>query len=273
MSDVEKDQLSLKERIYIIIFEADTKKGKAFDVFLLWAILLSIVIVLLESVQSLRELFGFHFRVLEWVLTVLFLIEYVFRIYCARDRLKYLFSFFGLVDILSILPTFLSVFVVGSHSLLVIRGLRLLRIFRVFKLGRHTKAAGILLTALQASRAKITVFLGAVLALVLVMGSLMYLIEGAESGFSSIPRAMYWAVVTMTTVGYGDIVPQTPLGQGLAALIMICGYGIIAVPTGIVSAELANVESQNENLRHCKSCSSPIANNNAQYCHQCGHKL
>ncbi len=262
-----------RQRLYEIIFEAETPSGKAFDVILLWGILLSVGAVLLESVESYGRLYGKELRILEWVLTGLFTLEYIVRVICVRRPTRYIFSFFGIVDLLSIIPTYFSLFFFGTHSLLVIRGLRLLRVFRVFKLGRYTGEAKVLLAAIQASRPKITVFLGGVLGLVLTMGAVMYLVEGAESGFTSIPRAMYWAIVTMTTVGYGDIVPQTALGQLLASAVMICGYAIIAVPTGIVSVELANVERQKYGDRVCKRCSRDEHQKVANYCVVCGEKL
>lgn len=262
-----------RQKLYEIIFEADTLSGKNFDVALLWAIFLSVGAVLLESIEGFSTRYGNELKALEWVFTGLFSIEYAVRIYCVRRPLRYIFSFFGIVDLLSIVPTFLSLFLVGTHSLLVIRGLRLLRVFRIFKLGRYTGEARVLVTALKASRPKITVFLGAVMALVLVMGTLMYLVEGAEAGFTSIPRSIYWAIVTLTTVGYGDIVPLTSLGQTIASIVMICGYAIIAVPTGIVSVELANVEKLNLNQRQCKECGKSGHNLDALFCMQCGNKL
>ncbi len=269
----QKPRLSLREIIYDVIFEADTPAGKAFDVILLWAIFLSIGAVLLESVDSYAQDYGAILRAVEWGFTVLFTVEYLIRIYSCPKPLSYIFSFYGLVDFLSILPTYLSLFYTGTQSLLVIRGLRLLRIFRVFKLGRYTNEAQTLVTALHASRAKITVFLGSVLGLVLIMGAAMYLIEGESSGFTSIPKAMYWAIVTMTTVGYGDIVPQTTAGQIVASMVMMSGYAIIAVPTGIVSVELANAERSTNPKRQCRKCKRLGHENDAAFCMICGEKL
>lgn len=263
----------LRRRLYVIIFEADTPGGKLFDILLLWAILLSVVVVLVESVGEFSSHWGRELRVFEWLLTGLFTLEYAARLFCHKRPLRYIFSFFGLVDLLSIIPTYLSLYVAGSHSLLVIRGLRLLRVFRIFKLGRYTGEARVLINALKASRPKITVFLGVVLILVLIMGAVMYLVEGEEAGFTSIPRSIYWAIVTMTTVGYGDLVPQSDLGQFLASLVMICGYAVLAVPTGIVSVELANAENLNINKINCPSCSKDGHQWEACYCLYCGADL
>ena len=266
------DRISFKQKVYEVIFEAETPAGKLFDVVLLWLILLSIGAVMLESVQSFRQDFDRELTILEWIFTLLFSFEYLVRIYCVERPFKYVFSFFGIVDLLALVPTYMSLFFVGSPTLLMIRALRLLRIFRILKLARYTKESRVLIAALKASRPKITVFLGAVLVLILIMGSVMYMVEGTQAGFTSIPRAMYWAVVTLTTVGYGDIVPKTVLGQSIASFIMICGYAIIAVPTGIVSVELANVENLTNN-RKCKFCKKNGHNIDALFCMNCGEKL
>lgn len=263
----------LRKKLHEVIFEAETPAGKTFDVILLWAIVLSIVAVLLESVTSIREQFGSVLRIIEWAFTFLFTAEYLVRIFCVHRPLKYMGSFFGIIDLLAILPSYLSLLFTGAHSLLVIRAIRLLRVFRVLKLMRYVSESGILLQALIASRVKITVFLGGILSVVLIMGSLMYLIEGADHGFTSIPRSVYWAIVTMTTVGYGDITPQTPIGQFLSAIIMILGYAIIAVPTGIVSVELAQVERRQHNTVSCPGCTLEGHSPDAQYCRSCGIKL
>jgi voltage-gated potassium channel len=264
---------SWRSQLYEIIFDAETPAGRTFDVILLWAILISVAAVLLESIESFSAAYGFELKVVEWIFTILFTLEYLVRIICVKYPKKYIFSFFGLVDLLAILPGYLSLVFVGSHSLLVIRGLRLLRIFRIFKLGRYTGEAGTLLKALDASRAKITVFLGTVVTIVLIMGAVMYLVEGADSGFTSIPRAIYWAIVTMTTVGYGDLVPATSLGQFIASMIMICGYGIIAVPTGIVSVELANAQRMDLRAVSCPNCKKKEHPLEANFCMNCGEKL
>ena len=262
----------LRGWLHEVIFEADTPAGKAFDVSLLALILLSVLAVMLDSVSWVNEEYGDRMRVVEWVFTIVFTIEYLLRLYSVRRPLQYAFSFFGLVDLVAIIPTYLSLVVAGTQSLVVIRALRLLRVFRVLKLAQYLGEADELLRALRASRAKITVFLGTVLTVVLIMGSAMYLIEGEKAGFTSIPTGMYWAIVTMTTVGYGDITPTTVLGQMLSALLMIMGYGIIAVPTGIVSAELVRVPKA-VSTQACPSCSAEGHDHDATHCKFCGHKL
>ena len=229
--------------------------------------------VLLESVSSVRAQYGLELRAIEWLFTLLFTGEYVLRLYSVRRPGRYAASFFGLVDLLAILPTYLSLVVAGTQSLLVIRVLRLLRVFRVLKLAKYLGEANFLLAALRASRAKITVFLGTIMAIVLIVAALMYLIEGEETGFTSIPTAVYWAIVTMTTVGYGDIAPQTVAGQALAAALMFLGYAIIAVPTGIVSVELAGQAPRKVSTQACPSCSAEGHDHDASHCKYCGAKL
>jgi voltage-gated potassium channel len=266
---------SWRENLRVIIFEADTPAGKAFDVALLVAIVLSVTAVMLESVAWVRRDYGVELSLIEWLFTLLFTVEYVLRLAVVPRASQYARSFFGVVDLLAILPTYLSVLVPGAQSLLVIRGLRLLRIFRVFKLGRFLGEANLLTQALTRSRHKVTVFLGTVLILVTILGAVMYLIEGPENGFTSIPLAVYWAVVTMTTVGYGDLVPQTVLGQTLAAMVMILGYSIIAVPTGIITAEIVEtaVASRKVTTRCCPHCMSEGHEPTAGYCKDCGGAL
>ncbi|MEO0470655.1 MAG: ion transporter [Bacteroidota bacterium] len=271
------DDLTQRERIHEIIFEADTPAGKAFDVVLLVLIVLSVIVVMLESVSEIGQPYQNVFRFLEWAFTILFTIEYGLRIYSIRKPIHYITSFYGIVDLLSILPTFLSAFIFGSQYLITIRALRLLRIFRILKLGNHLSESSILFEALKASRNKITVFLVAVMTVVLIIGSTMYLVEGgADSGFTSIPRSVYWAIVTVTTVGYGDIAPVTPLGQFLSAILMVMGYGIIAVPTGIVSVELAHAEekmNKKVNTISCPTCGREGHDSDAIHCKFCGGKL
>lgn len=264
-----------RHRAHEIIFEADTPLGKTFDVVLLVMILASVAAVMLESVASIREHYGSELYIAEWVFTILFTIEYVLRLASVKKPLSYAKSMFGIVDLLAILPTYLSVLLPGAQSLLVIRSLRLLRVFRILKLGRYVDESHVLLTALRASRQKIIVFLTAVVTLVLLVGAAMYLIEGAESGFTSIPQSVYWAIVTMTTVGYGDIAPQSVVGKILASIVMILGYGIIAVPTGIVTAELTKVKPTRDlmNTQCCPSCAAEGHDKNATFCKFCGHKL
>ena len=262
-----------RERLHTVIFEADTPAGKRFDVVLLWAIVISVAAVLVESVASVREAYGTELRALEIVFTGLFTVEYALRLLSVRRPLKYMFSFYGLVDLLSILPTFVEVLLPGAASLRVVRMLRLLRVFRVLKLVGFLREAQTLKDALWASRRKIVVFLSAVLVLVTLLGTVVYIVEDAEAGFTSIPISIYWAIVTVTTVGYGDIAPQTVLGQMLASLMMILGYAIIAVPTGIVGAELARSEPVDTNTQACPGCGAEGHDDDASFCKHCGHAL
>jgi len=262
-----------RQKLQVIIFEADTAGGKAFDVALLVMIITSIIAVMLESVAAIRTTYGSVLRAVEWVITVLFTIEYALRLATVTRPLKYAFSFFGIVDLLAIIPTYLSLLITGTQSLLVIRALRLLRVFRVLKLAHFVGEAKVLRTALLGSVKKIIVFLGAVLTVVLIVGAAMYLIEGEENGFSSIPQSIYWAIVTMTTVGYGDIAPHTVLGKMLASMLMITGYGIIAVPTGIVTVELAGAKQKTITTQACPACSAEGHDADARHCKYCGELL
>lgn len=264
---------NLREHLHEIIFEADTPTGKAFDIVLLVGIVLSVVAVVLESVASIREAHGILLRRVEWFFTILFTAEYLLRLCTVRRPLKYAFSFFGLVDLLAIIPTYLSLAFAGTQTLLVIRALRLLRIFRVLKLVHYIGEARVLTDALRSSMRKITIFLGTVLSLVLILGTTMYLIEGEENGFTSIPQSIYWAIVTLTTVGYGDIAPQTILGKFLASTVMILGYGILAVPTGIVTVELANAHGKRMSTQVCRCCAAEGHDVDANYCKYCGEHL
>ncbi|MCA9639491.1 MAG: ion transporter, partial [Myxococcales bacterium] len=262
---------SLREKLYVVIFEHDTRAGKAFDLALLWGVLLSVVVVIAESVDGVREGYGPVLRGVEWFFTVVFSIEYLLRIYSARNRFGYALSFFGLVDFLAVTPTFVALLAPGALSLVVVRVLRLLRVFRVLKLASFHGEGDALLRALRASGPKIVVFLGAVLSIVVIVGSAMYVIEGPKHGFTNIPRSMYWAIVTLTTVGYGDIAPQTATGQVLASTLMILGYAIIAVPTGIVSAEMSRA-TQQEAIQ-CDACGAAESRADARYCRRCGSTL
>ncbi|MDH5719949.1 MAG: ion transporter [Spirochaetia bacterium] len=265
---------SLRFKIHELIFEADTRSGKLFEFFLFFSIIISVIVVSLESVEDFQKEHAEILRGLEWFFTILFTIEYVLRIISVKRVWPYIFSFFGIVDFLSIIPTYLSLILPGSQSLIVIRDLRLIRIFRVLKLGRYVKEGGALFDALKASRQKITVFLFTVILIVVNLGALMYLIEGKEHGFTSIPKSVYWAIVTLTTVGFGDIHPQTALGQTIAAVLMILGYGIIAVPTGIVSAELSQKKGHTKiSTQVCRFCSSEGHEPDAVYCKYCGNKI
>ncbi len=254
-------KLISKEHLFQIIFKSDTPAGKGFDIALLIAIVLSILTVMMESVQSFNARYGQLIKLLEWIFTAFFTIEYILRIYCARSRRGYMLSFYGLVDLISILPTYLSLIVAGSQYVLIVRSLRLLRVFRVLKLYHFLGEAQVLGKALRQSAAKIIVFIGTVVTLIFIVGSMMYLIEGPENGFTSIPTSIYWAIVTLTTVGYGDIAPQTIPGQLLASIVMIMGYGIIAVPTGIVSVELGKVDFETKGKKskvNLKNTRSPL---------------
>ncbi len=269
---------SWKKKIYIIIFESDTPTGRAFDIALLWLILLSIFLISIESLPNISEGYITYIFVLEWIITILFTLEYIIRILIVNHKKRYLLSFFGIVDLLAILPTYLSVFIPGTQFALVLRIFRLLRVFRILKLGRYIGESYVLLNALKASRYKITVFLEGVLIIVVIFGTLMYLIEGETSGFDSIPASIYWAIVTLTTVGFGDIAPVTPLGRVIASMLMLLGYGVIAVPTGIVTAQLskenaAPTKPSVAEPRICSSCSAEINDEEANYCKYCGKEL
>lgn len=271
----EKQRLNgIKLRVYEVIFESDTREGKLFDITLLCCIILSVAVVLLESVSDIKAAWGRWLIGVEWFFTIIFTIEYVARLWVVLHKRKYILSFFGIVDLLSILPTYLTIFFVGSQSLLVIRSLRLLRIFRIFKLARFIGESQKLTQALRASQYKIIVFLTTVMTSVIIFGTLIYLIEGPERGFTSIPTSIYWAIVTMTTVGYGDIAPQTTLGQTLASIIMIMGYGIIAVPTGIVTSEMIQLKGKEKlTTQVCPHCLKEGHDADADYCKFCGDKL
>ncbi len=262
-----------KAWLHEIIFEADTKAGKTFDILLILSIGISVSVVMLSSVKSFDTIYGATLDHLEWFFTVLFTLEYIIRLYCVGRPAAYASSFYGVVDLLGIAPSYLSLLFPGSQYFVVIRVLRVLRIFRVLKLVQYVKQAQILASALKASRRKIFVFLYTVLALVIVFGSLMYVIEGEKNGFSSIPKSIYWSIVTLTTVGYGDISPQTSLGQAIAAVIMICGYAIIAVPTGIVTVELAKQDKKTITTQVCRFCNAEGHDFDALYCKYCGTKL
>ncbi len=263
----------LRENLFEIIFEADTSAGKLFDIALLIIIVLSIISVTGESIPVLRNNFRHTFIILEWIFTIIFSLEYFLRIYAARKRIQYIVSFFGVIDLLAIMPAFLGIFIIGARSLLVIRALRLLRIFRILKISRYLKAGDTLIRALKSSREKIGVFMFAVLMVILLVGTLMYLIEGEQHGFTSIPKSIYWAIVTLTTVGYGDIIPQTVLGQFISGILMITGYAIIAVPTGIISVEIARSESQKPSSQVCPGCMREGHDVNATFCKFCGTQL
>lgn len=263
-----------KERLHEIIFEADTRAGKTFDIVLLAIIILSVIVVMLESVEAVHSRYGPILIGLEWFITVLFTIEYFLRIYLVKRSWTYIRSFFGVIDLLSFLPTYIEFLLPGTHYLLVVRIMRLLRIFRVLKMIHYVGEAALLRKSLMASRRKIYIFLFFIMNVTVIIGSVMYVVEGPEAGFSSIPRGVYWAIVTLTTVGFGDITPITPIGQFLASIVMIMGYGIIAVPTGIVTAEISSQkQSSPVSTRSCQNCSSEGHDSDAVHCKYCGETL
>jgi voltage-gated potassium channel len=265
---------TLKERLHRIIFGVDTSAGRAFDIVLLVLILASICFLMLETVEEFRSKWSATFKALDWIITSLFTIEYSLRVWTSENRKRYVFSFYGIVDLLSILPTYVSLFFVGTHALATIRVLRLLRIFRVLKLVQFMGEAHKLRQAMRTSAKKIVVFVFFVVIVSVIIGTLMFLIEGKEHGFTSIPRSIYWAIVTLTTVGYGDIAPQTPVGQILATVLMVTGYGVIAVPTGLVTAELVRRDMSDANMvKKCPSCGHETNRNDAKYCSNCGTSL
>tara|TARA_Y100000589_G_scaffold324045_2_gene359563 strand:- start:2920 stop:3717 length:798 start_codon:yes stop_codon:yes gene_type:complete len=261
-----------RAKLHEIIFEADTKKGKIFDIILLIAILISVFGVILSSVDSIEKDYGNILRFSEWIFTILFTIEYIFRIYCIKKPIKYIFSFMGIIDFLSIIPTYLVFLYPPIHVLVDIRAIRLIRVFRVFKLSRYLRGANIMQIALKSSRPKIIVFLLSVVLIVIILGTLMYIVEGQKNGFENIPKSIYWSVVTLTTVGYGDVVPLTTIGKFLASIIMILGYAIIAVPTGIVSAAIAKSASK-ITTQSCRVCSREGHDLDARHCKFCGASL
>ncbi len=272
MTPVSKNNKT-KLKLYEIIFEADTKSGRLFDIVLLWIILASIVLVMLESMHSVNDYFGEYLKLAEWIVTIIFSIEYAFRIYVLRKPFAYIFSFYGIVDLLSVLPTYLSIFLTGGSGLMVIRALRLLRVFRILKLSRYTKEAGNILAALKESRHKVGVFLAAILTIVTILGTLMYMVEGEENGFTSIPEGIYWAIVTLTTVGYGDIAPHTDLGKFISSFVMILGYAIIAVPTGIVTVAFNKQMDAGVSTQVCPECLCETHEPEAKFCKKCGAEL
>ena len=274
----EQPQTDFRQIIYEIIFGYESRAGKLFDVVLIAMILVSVTAVLMDSVEQYHLRYGAFFYRLEWFFTIAFTIEYLLRLYSTPNKKAYVFSFYGLIDLFSILPTYIAFVLPSAQYLIVIRIMRVLRIFRILKLFRYMGEANLLYTALLQARRKILVFLFSVLTLIVIFGALMFIIEGPEHGFHSIPHSIYWAIVTITTVGYGDISPQTPMGQLVAAVAMICGYAIIAVPTGIIGAELMNEyqersKKEAENSRKCVSCKSTGHDMDARFCKYCGNKV
>lgn len=271
----------LKYKLHQIIFKTDTKAGRRFDIGLLWLILTSILIVVLESVQTLRNEYHIVFYSLEWIITILFTLEYFLRIYVAKNRMRYVFSYIGFIDLISFLPTYISLLLPGGQYFLVVRGLRLLRIFRILKMVNYIKEIGVLLQSIKNSWPKISIFMLFILILVTILGSIMYLIEGPSNGFTDIPNSIYWAIVTLATVGYGDITPVSPLGKIIASFIILIGYGIIAVPTGIITTEIIKEGRKQENktkskqtgCSKCTTCQYYQPDLNGIFCSRCGTKL
>lgn len=262
-----------RDKLHEIIYEADTPEGKLFDVVLLIIILISIIAVMLESVASIKIVYGEELDIIEWVITVFFTLEYISRIIAVRKPLSYILSFYGIIDLLATLPKYINILFPGSGFLLSIRALRLLRVFRILKLVKFVGASNQLLLALKKSRIKIAVFLFSVVIVCVILGTIMYMIEGPENGFVNIPISIYWTIVTLTTVGFGDITPMTPLGQFISVLIMILGYGIIAIPTGLVTAQFMQESSVPQNTQRCPVCNADHHKDKAKYCYNCGTKL
>jgi voltage-gated potassium channel len=270
----QEESKSWREKIHSIVYESSTPAGKAFDVTLLFLIFTSILVVMLDSVEALHSRYGNFFLTLEWTFTILFTIEFILRLICINKPMRFIFSFFGIIDILSIIPTYLGLFYAGAQTLLVVRALRLLRVFRIFKLRHYVNEMQFLLQAIKGSIRKISIFMMMVFTTVIVLGSVMYLVERGQNGFTSIPDSIYWAIVTITTVGYGDISPVTPLGKFVASVIMLMGYGIIAVPTGIITTEMAlAARNKNHSAEACTNCGREGHEDDAVYCKYCSAKL
>lgn len=265
--------MNIKSKLHEIIYEAETPSGKIFDIILICVILLSVITVMADSTKAISNNYPRAITSLELFFTVLFTVEYILRIYCIKKPSKYIFSFYGIVDLIAILPTYLMYILPGAQFISTIRILRVIRIFRVLKLATYIKESSVIMQAVIASKKKITVFLFFIILLVTFLGSLIYVIEGPENGFSSIPQCIYWAIVTMTTVGYGDITPHTALGKAFSSIFMIIGYGIIAVPTGIVTTEISKAVLRQENTISCPSCAKEGHDMSAIFCNRCGHKL
>ncbi len=268
-----KPRTALQDKLFSVIFGTDTPAGRNFDLLLITAILISVGALLLDTVEAVNQRIGPQLLALEWFFTVLFTVEYLTRLYCSPNKRAYAGSFYGVVDLLAILPSYLALLFPATHYLLIIRLLRVLRIFRVLKLMRYLREANVLVRSLYAARRKILVFLSSLITLITLFGSVMYLVEGPENGFTSLPRSIYWAIVTITTVGYGDITPQTALGQGIAALAMITAYAVIAIPTGIISAELIHEVQRDRSLRRCNHCDRSGHDTDANYCKFCSAQL
>jgi len=262
-----------REKLHEVIYEADTRAGKLFDIVLITVVFFSLILVSLDSVNWIHQAYNDFFYISEWIVTIIFTIDYLLRIISTKKPIKYIFSFYGIIDLLSTLPLYLTLLMLGNSPLMTIRSFRLLRVFRVLKLTKYIGAGKRLTVALRSSIPKIFVFLFSVLIISFIVGTIMYLVEGEENGFSSIPTSIYWTIVTLTTVGFGDIHPETPLGQFIASLLMILGYGIIAVPTGIVGAEYSKSQPIIKNTQTCFNCGESDHTDHAKVCHQCGYSL
>lgn len=265
-----------REKIKVVLYGTDTIMGRMFDLVLLGLILLSVVLVMMDTVQGISQRFHTQLLIFEWIITIFFTIEYILRVISIQKPVKYIFSFYGIIDLLAVLPMYLSIFFPGASILSVVRALRFFRLFKILHIPQISHQSSQLREAIEASKEKILVFIYFVLISTIIIGTVMYLVEGKESGFSSIPMSIYWTIVTLTTVGYGDISPQTPLGQFIAAFVMILGYGIIAVPTGIVTAEFAKSSLKNNVVgtkKTCKKCNAQLHFDNAKYCYECGTEL
>jgi voltage-gated potassium channel len=271
---MQKQESTWRQRLHNVIYESNTPAGKAFDIALLLFIIASIAVVMLDSIESFNRQYAHIFDILEWTFTILFTIEYILRLVSIERPLRYVFSFLGLIDLLAIVPSYLSILFPGAQSLLVLRALRLLRIFRIFKLTHFLTEADFLKAAMVASMKKISVFMLVVFSLVIILGSVMYLVEKGQNGFDNIPDSIYWAIVTITTVGYGDISPVTSTGKLIASVIMLIGYGIIAVPTGIITTEMT-LAARRKNYGHetCPGCGREGHDNDARFCKYCGTRL
>jgi len=272
---LEQERHSWREALYEIIFKADSVAGKSFDISLIVIIALSVITVILNTVGSIEHEYGYVLHIAEWIFTIIFTIEYILRLICCKRPVAYVHSFFGIVDLFSIVPTYISLFIPGSQVLLVVRILRVLRIFRVLKLVKYVGESELLIDALRSSRRKITVFLFSVITIVIIFGSVMYIVESQDNGFTNIPESIYWAVVTLTTVGYGDVTPHTHIGKVISMVIMVMGYGILAVPTGIVTAEMTKAMGHHNKVSSnvCEGCGYRWHDDDAHYCKHCGNTL
>lgn len=271
--------MNTRSKLKIIIFGTDTKAGRLFDIALLWVILFSILLIMLESVPSLNERYSYIFKPLEWAITIIFTLEYLVRVWVVKKKAGYIFSFFGIIDFISVIPSYLGLFVTGYHTLMILRAVRLLRVFRVFQLSDYLSESAMFGKAMLASLRRIIIFLSVLIVLVMVLGTIMFVVEGPDNGFSSIPQSIYWAIVTITTVGYGDITPSTVVGKFVSSIIMLLGYSIIAVPTGIITAEMLKTKSKNEkesdtaSKRFCQKCGIEVFDPQANFCRNCGSML